>query len=165
MLLLGDAAHAIVPFHGQGMNAAFEDCTVLDALLGPNAGLGRGRSRLSRPRAAPNTEAIAQMALENYTEMRDSVLDASFVRRRALALALERRFPERFIPRYSMVMFHPEIPYAEALSRGAVQARLLEELDAGARRATGPRARGRAGDDAARAAVEAKVPGQRASAV
>jgi kynurenine 3-monooxygenase len=63
--------------------------------------------------------------------MRDSVRDASFVRRRALALTLERRFPERFIPRYSMVMFHPEIPYAEALRRGAIQARLLEELDAG----------------------------------
>jgi kynurenine 3-monooxygenase len=71
------------------------------------------------------------MALENYTEMRDSVRDASFVRRSALALALVRRYPERFIPRYSMVMFHPEIPYAEALRRGAIQARLLEELDAG----------------------------------
>ena len=72
------------------------------------------------------------MALENYVEMRDAVLDAGFVRRKALAMALERRFPERFIPRYSMVMFHPEIPYAEALRRGALQARLLEELDAAA---------------------------------
>ena len=71
------------------------------------------------------------MALENYTEMRASVRDAGFVRRRALALALEQRFPDRFIPRYSMVMFHPEIPYAEALRRGEIQARLLEELDAG----------------------------------
>ena len=58
------------------------------------------------------------------------MLDARFVRRKALAMELERRFPERFIPRYSMVMFHPEIPYAQALRRGAVQARLLEELDA-----------------------------------
>ncbi|HUA88571.1 MAG TPA: hypothetical protein VL994_04010 [Steroidobacteraceae bacterium] len=69
------------------------------------------------------------MALENYTEMRDAVRDAGFVRRKALAMALERRFPARFIPRYSMVMFHPEIGYAEALRRGQVQARLLEELD------------------------------------
>ena len=69
------------------------------------------------------------MALENYLEMRDAVLDAGFVRRKALAMALERRFPDRFIPRYSMVMFHPEIPYAEALRRGAVQAQLLRELD------------------------------------
>ena len=82
-------------------------------------------SRPSRRARRPNAAAIAQMALENYTEMRDAVLDARFVRRKALALELERRFPERFIPRYSMVMFHPEIPYAEALRRGAVQAQLL----------------------------------------
>src|SRR5256886_17411799 len=60
-----------------------------------------------------------------------SVLDARFVRRRDLALGLERRFPDRFIPRYSMVMFRPEIAYAEALRRGAVQAQLLEELARG----------------------------------
>ncbi|HYB65514.1 MAG TPA: hypothetical protein VEC59_09685, partial [Steroidobacteraceae bacterium] len=66
-----------------------------------------------------------------YVEMRDTVLDARFVRLKGLGLALERRFPERFIPRYSMVMFHPEIPYAEALRRGALQAQLLDELDPG----------------------------------
>ena len=71
------------------------------------------------------------MAIENYDEMRDTVLRSGFVRRKALALELERRFPQRFIPRYSMVMFHAEIPYAEALRRGAIQARILEELDAG----------------------------------
>jgi len=59
------------------------------------------------------------------------VLDAGFVRRKSIAMALERRFPDRFIPRYAMVMFHPEIPYAEALRRGAVQEELLRELDAG----------------------------------
>jgi kynurenine 3-monooxygenase len=78
------------------------------------------------------------MALENYTEMRDAVLDARFVRRKDLAMAMERRFPERFIPRYSMVMFHPEIPYAEALRRGAVQAQLLDELDPGPGREPDP---------------------------
>jgi kynurenine 3-monooxygenase len=131
LLLLGDAAHAIVPFHGQGMNAALEDCSLVDELLGREhdwAALFAEVERLRRP----NTEAIARMALENYAEMRAGVLDARFVRLRKLALELERRFPERFIPRYSMVMFHPEIPYAEALRRGAVQARLLEELDPGA---------------------------------
>jgi kynurenine 3-monooxygenase len=130
LLLLGDAAHAIVPFHGQGMNAAFEDCSVLDELLARHddwAGLFAEFERSRRP----NTAAIARMALENYTEMRDTVLDARFVRRRTLAMALERRFPGRFIPRYSMVMFHPEIPYAEALRRGELQAQLLEELDSG----------------------------------
>jgi kynurenine 3-monooxygenase len=128
VLLLGDAAHAIVPFHGQGMNAAFEDCTVLDALLGEQRGWDEVFAQFERARR-PNTEAIAQMALENYAEMRDAVLDPGFVRRKNLAMALERRFPGRFIPRYSMVMFHPEIPYAEALRRGAVQAQLLQELD------------------------------------
>jgi kynurenine 3-monooxygenase len=77
----------------------------------------------------PNTEAIAQMALENYTEMRDTVLDPGFVRRKSLSLELERRFPNRFIPRYAMVMFHPQIPYAEALRRGEVQSRILLDLD------------------------------------
>ena len=128
VLLLGDAAHAIVPFHGQGMNAAFEDCAELDALLGEQPEWAELFARFEQARR-PNTTAIAQMALENYLEMRDAVLDAGFVRRKALAMALERRFPERFIPRYSMVMFHPEIPYAEAQRRGALQEQLLHELD------------------------------------
>jgi kynurenine 3-monooxygenase len=127
VLLVGDAAHAIVPFHGQGMNAAFEDCRVLDALLDQFdhwEALFAEFERLRRP----NTAAIAQMALENYTEMRDTVLDAGFVRRKSLALELERRFPDRFIPRYAMVTFHPEIPYAEAMRRAAVQEAILQEL-------------------------------------
>ena len=135
LLLLGDAAHAIVPFHGQGMNAAFEDCVELDALLaatapGADAGWEAVFARFEALRR-PNAAAIAQMAVENYTEMRDTVLDARYLRRKAIAMGLERRFPARFIPRYSMVMFHPEIPYAEALRRGGVQAQLLAELDSG----------------------------------
>ena len=127
-LLLGDAAHAIVPFHGQGMNAGFEDCAVLDDLIAQCDDwdeLFRQFERLRRP----NTEAIAQMALENYLEMRDSVRDPGFLRRKQLAFALEKRFPDRFIPRYSMVMFHPEISYLEALRRGQLQLAILEELD------------------------------------
>ncbi|MGP8032638.1 MAG: FAD-dependent oxidoreductase [Steroidobacteraceae bacterium] len=130
VLLLGDAAHAIVPFHGQGMNAAFEDCVVLDGLLDAEDDWQSLFTAFEAARRR-NTEAIAQMALENYLEMRDAVLDARFVRRKQLAMGLERRFPGRFIPRYSMVMFHPEIPYAEALRRGAVQSELLAELDTG----------------------------------
>ncbi|HEV7714441.1 MAG TPA: NAD(P)/FAD-dependent oxidoreductase [Steroidobacteraceae bacterium] len=131
VLLLGDAAHAIVPFHGQGMNAAFEDCTTFDELLDQHddwAALFAEFDRLRRP----DTEAIAQMALENYIEMRDTVLDPRFQRYKVLSVELERRFPDRFIPRYSMVMFHPEISYAEALRRGAVQAEILAQLDAAA---------------------------------
>jgi kynurenine 3-monooxygenase len=127
-LLVGDAAHAIVPFHGQGMNAAFEDCLVLDTLLDRFDGWEPLFTEFERLRR-PNTAAIAQMALENYTEMRDTVLDPAFVRKKSLALELERRFPDRFIPRYAMVMFHPEIPYAEALRRGAIQEEILTLLD------------------------------------
>jgi kynurenine 3-monooxygenase len=130
LLLLGDAAHAVVPFHGQGMNAAFEDCVVLDSLLDRFDDWESLFAEFERVRR-PNTEAIAQMALENYTEMRDTVLDAGFVRRKALSLELERRFPARFIPRYAMVTFHPEIDYADALRRGAVQEQILLELDRG----------------------------------
>ncbi len=128
VLLLADAAHAIVPFHGQGMNAAFEDCLVFDGLLDRHDDWEALFTQFERSRL-PNTTAIAQMALENYVEMRDTVRDPTYLRRKALAMELERRFPGRFIPRYSMVMFHPEISYAEALRRGEAQERILEELD------------------------------------
>jgi kynurenine 3-monooxygenase len=136
VLLIGDAAHAIVPFHGQGMNAAFEDCVVLDELIGRHGDAGRHDwpaifAAFERERA-PNARAIAEMALENYREMRDDVRDPKFELRAALSFELERRFPGRFIPRYSMVMFHPEIPYAEAQRRGAIQAGILAELTAAA---------------------------------
>ncbi len=134
VLLVGDAAHAIVPFHGQGMNAAFEDCVMLDELIGRHGGPG-GHDwpaifAAFEAERAPNARAIAEMALENYREMRDDVRDPKFQLRADLSFELERRFPGRFIPRYSMVMFHPEIPYAEAQRRGAVQARILDELSA-----------------------------------
>jgi kynurenine 3-monooxygenase len=78
----------------------------------------------------PNAAAIAQMAQENYIEMRDTVLDPKFRRTKSISLMLEERFPDRFVPRYSMVMFHSEISYDEALRRGATQAAILDELDA-----------------------------------
>jgi kynurenine 3-monooxygenase len=130
VLLLGDAAHAIVPFHGQGLNCGFEDCRLLDGLL---AGRPAGEphvaafERFERERR-PDTAAIAAMALENYEEMRESVRSPLFARRQELAASLERRFPGRFIPRYSMVMFHPEIGYAEAQRRGVAQQRVLDAL-------------------------------------
>jgi kynurenine 3-monooxygenase len=127
VLLLGDAAHAIVPFHGQGMNAAFEDCRLLDAMLDEYEDWAVLFAQFERARR-PSTEAIARMAIENYDEMRARVLEAEFLEQKALALELERRFPDRFIPRYSMVMFHPEISYAEALRRGAVQQEILQRL-------------------------------------
>ena len=134
VLLLGDAAHAIFPFHGQGMNAAFEDCLVFDDLLDAHEEMTSLFDDFER-RRRPNAEAIAQMSLENYEEMRATVLDPTFKRHQELALELEGRFPERFIRRYSMVMFHPEIPYAEALRRGAVQAQIIAAIDRDPKRA------------------------------
>lgn len=131
-LLLGDAAHAIVPFHGQGMNCAFEDCVELDALVGAGAGWREAYEAFERIRK-PNADAIADMALENYVEMRDRVDDPDFLLRRALERLLAERHPERFVPRYAMVTFR-RVPYAVAKARGEVQARILAELTRGVAR-------------------------------
>jgi kynurenine 3-monooxygenase len=125
--LIGDAAHAIVPFHGQGMNCCFEDCLEFDACL---EGASSWESLFDEfyARRKPNADAIAEMALENYLEMRELVADPHFLLQQSLALELERRYPRRFIPRYSMVMFHHEISYRTAQERGRVQAQILTEL-------------------------------------
>ena len=132
MLLIGDAAHAVVPFHGQGMNLAFEDCVVLDEVLENRKADWQTIFRVFESEQRANANAIADMALDNYVEMRDRVRDPKYVLRKNLSFELERRLPARFIPRYSMVMFHDEIPYAVAQERGAVQQKLLEELTADA---------------------------------
>jgi kynurenine 3-monooxygenase len=127
-LVLGDAAHAIVPFHGQGMNAAFEDCSAFDRCLAdPGRPWNEVFAEFER-RRRPNTDAIADMALENYVEMRSTVREPKFQLKKDLSFRLEERHPGRFIPRYSMVMFHT-IPYAEAKRRGAIQEEILEEVD------------------------------------
>jgi len=126
--MVGDAAHAIVPFHGQGMNAAFEDCVALDDLIGTHGYDWHAVFAAFEAERAPNARAIAEMALENYLEMRDEVRDAKFELRAALSFELERRFPGHWVPRYSMVMFHPEIPYAEAQRRGGLQTGILRKL-------------------------------------
>ncbi len=132
-LLIGDAAHGIVPFHGQGMNAAFEDCRELDACLDNTNGGWEGVFSRFQSARKPNTDAIAQMALENYTEMRDSVRDPGFHLQKQVAWELERRHPTRFVPRYTMVSFR-HIPYAQALQRGDIQKRILTQITHGATR-------------------------------
>jgi kynurenine 3-monooxygenase len=133
VLVLGDAAHAIVPFHGQGMNAAFEDCGAFDRCLeDPDRPWNEVFADFER-RRRPNTDAIADMALENYVEMRSTVREPKFQLKKDLSFRLEERHPGRFIPRYSMVMFHT-IPYAEAKRRGAIQEEILDELTSRAAR-------------------------------
>src|SRR5262245_6016566 len=126
-LVLGDAAHAIVPFHGQGMNAAFEDCSAFDRCLENPDRPWSGIFADFEERRRPDTRPIAAMALENYVEMRSTVQEPEFQLKKEMAFRLEERHPDRFIPRYSMVMFHT-IPYAEAQRRGAIQEQILDEL-------------------------------------
>jgi kynurenine 3-monooxygenase len=145
-LLIGDAAHAIVPFHGQGMNCGFEDAVELADLFAAGVSDVRAVFAEFERRRRPNAEAIAAMALENYVEMRDSVADPAFLLRRELGRALAARNPDRFMPRYSMVTF-TRIPYAEALARGAAQERVLRALTSGKQRV----------EDVDLAAADAKV--------
>ncbi len=128
-VLLGDAAHAMVPFHGQGMNCAFEDCVALADHLDRAPTLAGAFAAFEAERK-PNAEAIQRMALENYIEMRDRVDDADYLLQRELELVLQARHPGRFIPHYAMVTFM-RIPYALALHRSEVQRRLLEDATRG----------------------------------
>jgi kynurenine 3-monooxygenase len=128
-VLLGDAAHAMVPFHGQGMNCAFEDCVALADHLERTPDLADAFAAFERERL-PNARAIQAMALENYLEMRERVDDADFLLQRALEVELAQRHPDRFVPRYAMVTFR-RLPYAVAFERGQVQRQLLVEATQG----------------------------------
>jgi len=126
-LLLGDAAHAVVPFHGQGMNCGFEDALNLAETI-DNAGGDWTRVFVQvEQNRKINGDAIADMAIENYITMRDSVRDKKYLLKNTLAFELENRFPGYFCPRYSMVMFH-RLPYTEAKQRGVIQGEILNEL-------------------------------------
>jgi kynurenine 3-monooxygenase len=125
-LLIGDAAHAIVPFHGQGMNCGFEDAVELAALMENDTDIESVFAEFEK-RRKPNADAIAEMALENYIEMRDSVADAHFLLMRGLERLLAARHPSRFVPRYWMVTFS-RVPYSVALERGEIQSAILREL-------------------------------------
>ena len=131
-LILGDAAHAVVPFHGQGMNCGFEDCDLINQLL-PNANdlssdfdWQQFFQTIEQQRKV-NSDAIADMAIENYIEMRSSVLQADFLLKKQCAFKIQQWFPKRFSPRYAMVMFEHR-PYCEALKLGEIHKEMLNEL-------------------------------------
>lgn len=125
-VLIGDAAHAIVPFYGQGMNAAFEDCRILSEMLEEEAGFEETVHRFQQQRK-PDADAIADLALRNFVEMRDLVADDRFVERKKIEAELHRRFPEKWVPLYSMVTFSHR-RYSEALSIGQKQDKIMEEV-------------------------------------
>jgi len=126
-LLIGDAAHAVVPFFGQGMNASFQDCSTLAKLMGQNKNDWKTIFNTFSSVQVENGHAIADMAIENYLEMRDHVNDTEYKKRRNVELKLERMFPAQFIPRYSMVSFH-QIPYAEVYQRGGKQSKIIRDV-------------------------------------
>ncbi|MDG6348262.1 FAD-dependent monooxygenase, partial [Luteimonas sp. 8-5] len=128
-VLLGDAAHAMVPFHGQGMNCAFEDCVALAGHIDAAPDLAAAFAAFEAERMA-DARAIQQMALENYIEMRDLVDDPDFLLQRELELALQQRHPGRFVPHYAMVTFM-RMPYSVALQRSEIQRGILVEATRG----------------------------------
>lgn len=126
-LLMGDAAHAIVPFFGQGANCGFEDVSVFNELLEQHdADFYSIFEKISSNRK-PNADAIAHMALENFIEMRDKVGRPEFLLRKQVERLLEAKFPAQFTPRYSLVTFS-RLPYAEAEAVGKQQDAVLDEL-------------------------------------
>ncbi|HEV8591295.1 MAG TPA: NAD(P)/FAD-dependent oxidoreductase [Pyrinomonadaceae bacterium] len=126
-LLLGDSAHAVVPFYGQGMNCAFEDVRMLDSLIEKHGTDWEPIYEEYGELRKINTDAIADMAEENFYEMRDRVADPVFQRKRELETKLEQTFPNYF-SKYSMVTFREDLPYSVAKEKGNAQDRLLMEI-------------------------------------
>lgn len=127
-LLLGDAAHGIVPFFGQGMNAGFEDCRILNNLLDKHKddwSIALNEFQLLRK---PDTDAIAQLAFDNFIEMRDLVADTDFLLRKKIEAKLHELYPSRWIPLYAMVTFYDDIRYSEAYHTGQKQKKIMDEV-------------------------------------
>ncbi|MBS1557354.1 MAG: FAD-dependent monooxygenase [Bacteroidetes bacterium] len=126
-LLIGDAAHAIVPFYGQGMNAGFEDCRLLNEWLEKTMEWNEIFSEFQRQRK-PDTDAIADLALHNFIEMRDLVGDSKFLLRKKIEARFNQHFPEKWIPLYTMVTFSDDIRYSRALAIGQKQKKIMDEV-------------------------------------
>ncbi len=128
-LIMGDASHAIVPFYGQGMNASFEDVRVFDKILDQNEGNWNQIFYDFQEVRYQNTNAIADLAIDNFYEMQDKVDDPPFIKKRMLEMQLEDQYND-YYSKYSLVTFRPELPYAEAMKKGRMQdAFLLEKCE------------------------------------
>jgi kynurenine 3-monooxygenase len=127
-LLIGDAAHALVPFYGQGMNAGFEDCRIFNELLDDfDDDWSKALPKFQGLRKA-DSDAIAQLALDNFVEMRDLVADAEFLLRKKIESRLNELFPDQWIPLYSMVTFRDDIRYSDALQTGRRQKVIMDQV-------------------------------------
>lgn len=127
-LLLGDAAHAIVPFYGQGMNASFEDVFVFDSILDRNLSSWEAVFKTYQKERKKDTDAIADLAIDNFFEMRDHVANPLFKEKRKIEMDLEKHFPERYFSKYSMVTFNENIGYHKAMQIGRAQDKALLNL-------------------------------------
>ncbi len=125
VMLIGDAAHAIVPFYGQGMNCCFEDCFVFDELLQSHDGNWSELMRKYENSRKPNADAIAELALRNFIEMRDKVSDPTFLLQKKIEARFTELHPGKWMPLYSMVTFS-HTPYSEALKIGDRQEAIMQ---------------------------------------
>ncbi len=125
--LIGDAAHAIVPFYGQGMNAGFEDCTILSGLMDAYGEDWTTILNEYERKRKPNGDAVGALALQNFVEMRDKVADAVFLERKKIEKELGKRYPDQFVSVYEMVSFS-HIPYNTAIQCIQAQDSLLEAI-------------------------------------
>ncbi|MEU4805399.1 NAD(P)/FAD-dependent oxidoreductase [Actinosynnema sp. NPDC023587] len=128
-VLLGDAAHAVYPFFGQGMNAAFEDCSVLDRCLAAHPRDLPGALAAFEKARRPHTDVLAELSKRNFVELRDKVRSPLFLARRKADLLLHRAFPRSWVPLYTLIT-HTTVPYGEALARARRQDRLLGAVTA-----------------------------------
>ncbi len=126
-LIMGDAAHAIVPFYGQGMNASLEDVRVFDELMDKHGDNWEQLFKEFESKRVDNANAIADLAIDNFYEMRDHVDDVAFKRKRQIEMQLEQKYPE-YYSKYSLVTFKPELEYKQAKSLGRKQDELLLSL-------------------------------------
>jgi len=127
-LIMGDAAHAIVPFYGQGMNASFEDVLVLDQLMDYGVCPWSELFEQFAKKRKKDADAIADLALDNFHEMKEHTADPIFQRKRAIEVRLEQERPEHYQSKYSMVTFNPELSYHQAMTRGRAQDKAIEQL-------------------------------------
>jgi kynurenine 3-monooxygenase len=126
--LMGDAAHAIVPFFGQGMNAGFEDCTVLNRLMNQYGEDWTTIMNVFQEERKPDTDAIADLAIGNFTEMQERTADPKFLLQKKIEAKMHERYPEKWIPAYAQVTFSPQIRYSEALRNSQRQEAIMRDI-------------------------------------